>query len=411
MKDTLQAFTVAQLFRLMRYMQIKPGDAGRAAAAAGQGVKDYLVDKITAAASDAEIQAGITNANLHAPRAATQSADPAPVTAQAIDTPEPAQEPPQAPKVGNGSIDAAIRKLIEATATKADVDEAAVRRIASEEAERVMAEEGDKLAARIVAPTLLSVEVRAPGKAPKVTGAKPRHVVFPQVLAAIAAGEHVMLVGPAGCGKSTVGEDVAEAMGLSYTFNGALESGFELVGFCDVTGKYRGTQFRKAFEHGGLHCWDELDASFPGAPLRANAAIANGHCDFPDSDAPVTRHEQFRLLACANTWGNGADRTYVGRNQLDGATLDRFVFIEMGYDAALEASLTPNTEWREYVQAVRKSVGELGIRHIVSTRAIVKGANLLAAGLKRKDVEAMALWKSLDRATVTKVKAHMGAGS
>jgi hypothetical protein len=47
------------------------------------------------------------------------------------------------------------------------------------------------------------------------------------------------------------------------------------------------------------------------------------------------------VCAAANTYGTGADALYVGRNQLDAATLDRFYVVEMDYDRKLEAKLAP----------------------------------------------------------------------
>ena len=83
------------------------------------------------------------------------------------------------------------------------------------------------------------------------------------------------------------------------------------------------TEFRKAYENGGLFLFDEIDASMPGAILAFNAALANNFMDFPDKKVP--RHKDFYCIAAANTFGSGADRQYVGRNQLDAASLDRFI--------------------------------------------------------------------------------------
>jgi cobaltochelatase CobS len=41
------------------------------------------------------------------------------------------------------------------------------------------------------------------------------------------------------------------------------------------------------------------------------------------------------IVATANTFGTGADRVYVGSLQIDGATLDRFAFLEWPYDEGL----------------------------------------------------------------------------
>ncbi|MCH7728630.1 MAG: hypothetical protein IH991_19420, partial [Planctomycetes bacterium] len=62
-----------------------------------------------------------------------------------------------------------------------------------------------------------------------------------------------------------------------------------------------------------------------------NAALANGHLRLPDGTT-VDRHADFVCAAAANTFGTGADRQYVGRNQLDAATLDRFAACRLAFD-------------------------------------------------------------------------------
>ena len=52
------------------------------------------------------------------------------------------------------------------------------------------------------------------------------------------------------------------------------------AGFIDAQGRIVNTEFRKAYEHGGLFLFDEIDASFPQAILAFNAALANDFMDF-----------------------------------------------------------------------------------------------------------------------------------
>ena len=50
----------------------------------------------------------------------------------------------------------------------------------------------------------------------------------------------------------------------------------------------------------------------------------------------VKRHPKFICIGAGNTYGTGPDRVYVGRQELDGASLDRFDFLEWAYDETLE---------------------------------------------------------------------------
>ncbi|MEO1158615.1 MAG: hypothetical protein AAFX32_15270, partial [Pseudomonadota bacterium] len=157
-----------------------------------------------------------------------------------------------------------------------------------------------------------------------------------------------------------------------------------------------------AFENGGLFLFDEVDASAPAAVLALNAALSNGKMDFPD--ACVDAHADFKVIAASNTFWTGADRTYVGRNQLDGATLDRFIMIGIDYDEEMERKLAGNDEWTDFVQRVRAAVKDMEIRHVVSPRAAIMGAKLLEEGMDLDEVKAIVLWKGLPKETINKLE-------
>lgn len=230
------------------------------------------------------------------------------------------------------------------------------------------------------------------------------HRKLPDVIKYLSAGVNVFMVGAAGSGKTTIAEKAAHALSLPFYFNGALDSEYKLTGFIDAQGRIVSTAFRKAYEGGGVYLFDEVDASMPSALLAFNAALANGHSDFPDGC--IKKHPSFLCIAAANTFGKGADRLYVGRNQLDAATMDRFAVIEVDYDEKLERALTGNDDWVDYVQSIRKAVFALKIRHVVSPRASIHGAKLLAAGIARDNVIDSVIWKGLDKDSITKIKAQ-----
>lgn len=235
----------------------------------------------------------------------------------------------------------------------------------------------------------------------------PRHNLFPDILTAVNSDVPVALIGPAGAGKSTVVEQVAEALILPYYLQNAVTGTHELAGYLDAHGKYHSTAFRVAFEDGGLLFIDEVDTSDAGALKWANTAIAQGHASFPDRASPVKRHKDFRVVIGANTFGNGADRTYVGANQLDASTLDRFTFISFGYDEVLERKLAGNVIWAERVQAIRKAAEMVKARVVISPRATLMGSKLLAAGWTKEVVEERTVWKGMDADLKKRIMDHM----
>ena len=242
-----------------------------------------------------------------------------------------------------------------------------------------------------------SIEIKANGETRKVEGA--HHKLTPlliKVLSTRINGKRpsAWLAGPAGSGKTTAAEQVAKALDLPFYSTGAIQTEYKLTGFVNAEGEIVRTPFRDAFEHGGVFLWDEIDGSNPNALVAFNQALANGHCAFPDK--MVEKHKDFVAIAAANTFGSGATVQYVGRNRIDAATLDRFVFIEWSYDESLERQIAGNDDWVDIVQAFRRAVDELNIRHIVSPRASIDGAGLIAAGLSIKEVRELVVRKGLD---------------
>lgn len=166
------------------------------------------------------------------------------------------------------------------------------------------------------------------------------HHILGSVVRAVGAGLNVLMVGPAGTGKSTIARQVADSLGDQF-YEVSLDPGMtasQMFGYMDAQGNYVRTVFRDAFEHGGIFHCDEFDNGHPSILAKMNAALALSEGQtmaFPDG---MVAKGNVRFIASANTFGMGPDRVYVGRNQLDGATLDRFITIEVDYDEALETA-------------------------------------------------------------------------
>ena len=233
-----------------------------------------------------------------------------------------------------------------------------------------------------------------------------QHFQFEKLSKYVQTKNNIFLVGSAGSGKTTAARNIAKALNIKFYFTGAINSEYKLTGFIDAQGRIVNTEFRKAYENGGLFLFDEIDASFPQAILAFNAALANDFMDFPDKKVP--KHKNFYCIAAANTFGTGADRQYVGRNQLDAATLDRFITLNWEIDETLEHELAKNYEWVNYVQKARKAASKIGERHIISPRASMQGADLLRIGIDRKEVEKDVVWKGLDASRIQMIKNNMG---
>lgn len=219
------------------------------------------------------------------------------------------------------------------------------------------------------------------------------HSKFEQILKIIKKGVPLMLTGPAGAGKNHTLEQVAKALDLDFYFTNAVTQEYKLTGFVDANGIYQETQFYKAFKDGGLFFLDEVDASCPEALIILNAAIANGYFDFPIGKVEV--NENFRIVCAGNTYGTGADMVYVGRNVLDGATLDRFATIDFDYDEDVEKQLAYDDDLFNFIIDLRKAIKDANLRYIVSMRATINATKLLEIDMPKKDILKSVILKNM----------------
>lgn len=248
-------------------------------------------------------------------------------------------------------------------------------------------------------PIVLQLPGREPQKIPATT-----HKQFKDVLTAISAGLNVFLVGEAGAGKTHLVEQCAESLKLPFycTSVCAQTTASVLMGYMNANGEYVRTLFRDAYENGGIFLLDEIDNGNPNVLAVLNSAMANSVCAFPDK--MVKKHPDFILCASGNTYGTGADRRYVGRLEIDGATLDRFVFIELKYDEALERTICGNESVANLIQYLRGNARRMQMRHIISPRASMFVAKLVRAGTPLMDALQACVFKGMSEEEISKVK-------
>lgn len=313
-----------------------------------------------------------------------------------VSTPSTPSAPVQTPESAD-----LIRVLRDAIG--ASVNEDQVRRIVDESYGEKVSELRDLVRdelAKLSMPTMVEVLDRKTFDSKDLGIA---HKVFPQVFRAIQCGVHVWLVGPAGTGKTHIGHQCATGLGLDFgsislTVTMPVSS---IIGYMDANGTYRGTSFRRIWEHGGVFLFDEGDAGNANTWGVINEALSNGSMEFPDGR--IDKHPNTYILCAANTYGTGADRQYVGRMQLDAATLDRFVHIEVPVDEAMESALgrsqgasQDDMDWLiPLVRQIRQGAQSLNLKVVISPRAILFGARLLAGGFTRDEVVSMAIRKGI----------------
>jgi cobaltochelatase CobS len=287
---------------------------------------------------------------------------------------------------------AALQALLSPT-----VDEETVRQIVMAEVKKAMDD----------SPVVKIEVVRPDGSSHKVEGhTRPE---FKDVLLSASCGLNILLVGAAGCGKTHLAHQVAEALGRPFASvsctAGMSESALQ-GWLIPVEGYgYLPADFVKMYEQGGVFLFDEIDGADSNTLLFLNQALANGSFFLPiRKDATlVKRHPDFVCIAAANTFGTGANQTYAGRERLDESTLDRFRAgtIVLDYDQTFERKVVA-PDLLAWGWAVRKRIAEARLNRVMSTRFLLDATKLLKAGKSVKAIQDTYFigWKSDERSKV-----------
>jgi len=182
------------------------------------------------------------------------------------------------------------------------------------------------------------------------------HRQFKQALTLLQAGENLYIHGAPGGHKTTVGPQLAEALGVRFDGCSLSEQSPEYLvkGYSSpIDGKYYGSTFVDFYENGGLFQWSELDAANDNFRVSLNTALDNG---FLSTDkGMVKRHKDFYLIGDGNTCGRGAHPAFPSRTAFDAAFGRRFFFLEWSYDwqlakhitVGLNKQATPIVQWFE----------------------------------------------------------------
>lgn len=209
------------------------------------------------------------------------------------------------------------------------------------------------------------------------------HEMTEEVLAYLTARIPLLLVGPAGSGKTHIAISCAKLLDLPFYSISVNEqtSKSDFLGYKDANGKLVETNFRKAYEKGGVFIIDEIDAGNPNILTVVNSALSNDTCPFPDG--MIARHPDFVAVCTANTFGEGESLQYIGRNILDAATRDRFASMYIDYSDGLERILIPT--FKPLLDELRLHFKTNNVNIVVSTRSGLRLERLRsAAGQARR---------------------------
>jgi len=250
-------------------------------------------------------------------------------------------------------------------------------------------------ASRVFNKTVLEVKVNG-----KKTGDLKNEIVpeyFERMIKLATARKNIMLVGPAGAGKTHVSEMLARSLGMDFSSQscsgGVSETAF--TGRLLPLGKsgafeYVESDFVRIYEQGGVFLFDEMDNGDPNVLAFLNQALANGSFYLAQriGKTKVSKHKDFIAVGAMNTFGTGADAMYTARNALDAATLDRFRIgmITVDYSATLEEKLI-DPEILIWGLLIREKIKNHKLKKIMSTRLLIDATDMLNVGWGIHEIE------------------------
>lgn len=225
----------------------------------------------------------------------------------------------------------------------------------------------------------------------------------------------LFMVGERGTGKSTIAEQLFKVISkhkewdeddkfkYTYAVGTAGVSEAQLLGKSTFDGRYIEGQYVKPFSEGGFIVADEFNGFDPNMSLIHNSMLDGQGLMFTPNDPENPyrfRHDDFSFIAIDNSTGYGNSHQYVGRNQQDMATLDRFTgaVISIDYDNEIEKAIVG--EYKELADALfelRLRIRDQKLRYNISTRAFSTSAKTIHSAVNgviaEKSVTPMTLGK------------------
>lgn len=213
------------------------------------------------------------------------------------------------------------------------------------------------------------------------------HPIYEDALKTLLLSKKLMLVGPAGTGKTYMVQEFAKSLNVPfYKYSCSRDSSVhDLLGYKQPASEtYLQTTFLNCYENGGIFLVDEYDAMSGDMSLFFNGVADNStsiSVPHRDENPIAMKHPDFYIVMCGNTWGNGS-QDFSGRDFQDMALMDRFRLSKffVDYHKPLETFLCESNmlSYKE-ILLFRESLEKVG--SYLSTRNIEDICIMVKSGL------------------------------
>jgi len=221
--------------------------------------------------------------------------------------------------------------------------------------------------------------------------------IFDTAYAELAAGNNLLIYGPAGCGKTRMVAEIAKAAGKPFT-NISMSGG---VRYSQVFGGPQmviedGQQVTKfvpaallvAIQQAGVVNVDEIMAADPDVLLGLNSLLETDSRCIMTPMGMVYVHPDCWITACSNTNGRSISAQFTGAQRADDSLNDRFTAMSMTYSDAVEDKILDRIQdgpaksyVRNNLRQLREKVRMNNITFDPSTRRLLTCLRSLSGGV------------------------------
>lgn len=232
---------------------------------------------------------------------------------------------------------------------------------------------------------------------------------------------NLLIDGPAGCGKSRLGREMAAARGIDYTaisMSGGVRytqvfGGSQLV--VDESGKQK-TEFvegplLKAIQKAGVVSIEEIFSADPDVLLGLNSILETSDRKILTPKGVIEAHPECYLMATANTNGRSISAQFTGAQRADDSLNDRFCAVHMDYDEEVEARIlegVKDKKVRVYLSGrlslLRRNCRSNNISFDPSTRRLISCLKCLKSGLSAEEAFEVSFLSHLSKAERMRVE-------